>query len=124
MLFGWRIVLLVFPFRWARARISTPPSSLPAAAPAASAAVSRIGWAVSAAARHVPGAGGCLVQALAAERLLRVHGLSACLRIGVASDGGKKLRAHAWVESGGRVVIGGRRLSGYTPLAASGVRAP
>ena len=44
----------------------------------------------------------CLTRALAAEVLLRWHGHSACLRIGVAKDPSNNLHAHAWVESGVR----------------------
>ena len=68
----------------------------------------RVGWAVTLASRYVPGAT-CLPQALAGELLLRRAGIAGELRIGVAKRNDGRLRAHAWVESGGAVVIGGGR---------------
>ena len=47
----------------------------------------RVGWAVRAAARRVPRARTCLVEALAAETLLARHGYSTQLRIGIARAG-------------------------------------
>lgn len=67
--------------------------------------------------RFVPGAT-CLTQALATELLLRVAGVDCTLRIGVAKDQHGKVLAHAWVERGRTVVIGGPRavVARYTPL--------
>lgn len=76
----------------------------------------RIAWAVAAASRYVPNARTCLPSALAAEALLRREGHPARLRIGVARRGGGGFRAHAWVESGDRVVVGGKDLSGFAPV--------
>lgn len=83
----------------------------------------RIAWAVQAAARRLPrGLRGCLAQALAAEALLRRYGQPAVVRIGVrwlASAESGRLEAHAWVESAGRVVVGGLAdLASYVPLAS------
>src|SRR5882724_7407403 len=83
------------------------------------AAFDRVTWAVTLASRHLPGSTTCLTQALATQLLLRRRGHSACLRIGVARSGAGKLQAHAWVESGGKVVIGRLTdLSRYVPLAS------
>ena len=81
----------------------------------------RITQFVAATSRFVPGAN-CLTQALAAEALLRRHAYDPCLRIGVAKGAQDRLRAHAWVECGGEVVIGGDAVEGLTPLGAAGVR--
>jgi len=81
-----------------------------------SASPERIAWAVQAASRYVPDAA-CLTQALAAQTLLVRHGYRAEMRIGVALEQGV-LRAHAWVESQGKVLIGGgAALDHLTPLA-------
>jgi hypothetical protein len=61
-------------------------------------------WAVRAVAARVPRAS-CLTQAVAASLLLRRYGHEATLRLGVARRD-RGLQAHAWVESGGRTVIG------------------
>jgi Transglutaminase-like superfamily len=78
--------------------------------------VARVGWAVTRASRWVPSAT-CLVQALAGQVLLRRRGHLASVRIGVARGervGGQRrrgettpVRAHAWLESGDIVVVGG-----------------
>jgi hypothetical protein len=68
----------------------------------------RLAWALAAAVRRLPSPfRACLPQALAAEALLRRHGVAAELVIGVrrAVNGGP-VQAHAWVESGERVVVG------------------
>jgi hypothetical protein len=75
----------------------------------------QIAWAVSAASLYVPRAT-CLTQALAAQVLLNGAGVPARLRIGVARDGEGRFQAHAWVEHGGKVVIGGCDLASYTPF--------
>lgn len=74
-------------------------------------------WAVEAAARHMPGFNTCLTKALAAQVLLSRRGRPTLLRIGVVRSAEGKFEAHAWVESEGRVVIGGYELERYTPLA-------
>src|SRR5512143_2361312 len=58
--------------------------------PATGPSVQRIGWAVRAAGRFVPGASNCLVRALATQTLLGRFGYRSDLRIGVrkAGDGG------------------------------------
>jgi Transglutaminase-like superfamily len=72
---------------------------------------------VKLASRFVPAAT-CLAQALVTVTLLEREGLPASLRIGVARSVRGKFEAHAWVESGGRVVIGGTRadLSRFTVM--------
>jgi Transglutaminase-like superfamily len=77
-------------------------------------------WAVEVAARYMPGFNTCLTKALAAQVLLSRRGRPALLRIGVIRSAEGKFEAHAWVESDGRVVIGGYELERYTPLAALG----
>jgi hypothetical protein len=75
-------------------------------------------WAVRSTARFVPAAS-CLTQAIAAQVLLAHHGEKTCLRIGVAKDEKGQFKAHAWIESQDRVVIGGTLSTEiYTPIAA------
>jgi hypothetical protein len=65
--------------------------------------------------RFVPCAS-CLTQALAAEVLLRRAGHTPRLRIGLRRDDAGTLRAHAWVELLGQVVLGDAEVEGFTPL--------
>lgn len=83
--------------------------------------VDRIAWAVSAVARVVVGTG-CLTQALAAQILLARAGQASDLRIGVARNEGRQVRAHAWLESRGRIVIGAPLASDLIPLPLHGSR--
>ncbi len=110
-----RLALWLLPFRVVRrllARTARSPWQRRGSKPS----VERIVWAVSLAQRVVPYAS-CLPQALAAEALLLRNGYPADLRIGVVRTAAGRLSAHAWVETGGRVVMGGLRdLTRYAPL--------
>jgi hypothetical protein len=66
---------------------------------------------------RMPGAKTCLNQALAAQMLLAQRGYPALLHIGVAKGKEGQFQAHAWVESEGKVVIGGSGPECFTPLA-------
>ena len=78
----------------------------------------RAAWAVKVAARRFPGARTCLVEAMALQFILVRHHFPAELKIGVCRDEADKVRAHAWVECSGRVVIGETDLDRYTVLTA------
>lgn len=81
--------------------------------------VAKVGWAIAAVSRFVPQAT-CLTQALAAQTLLKTLSQPARMRIGVAKGERGNLEAHAWVESGGRVIVGqSENLSRYALLASS-----
>ena len=75
-----------------------------------------VSWAVEVASRHTPGVKTCLNQALAAQVLLARRGHPAVLRIGVAKGKEAHLRAHAWVESEGKIVIGGTGVERFAPF--------
>jgi hypothetical protein len=60
----------------------------------------------------------CLAQALAAQLLIQQAGHQARLHIGVNYGIGGRLEAHAWVESQGRILIGGFDTNRYTHLLA------
>jgi|SRR5215217_5151646 len=80
----------------------------------------RIVWAVELAGQYLPWVRTCLTQALAAQFLLVRQGHPALVHIGVVREEGEGFLAHAWVESEGEVVIGGRghELDRYVPLIA------
>ncbi|MCW5980620.1 MAG: lasso peptide biosynthesis B2 protein [Bryobacteraceae bacterium] len=76
----------------------------------------RLALAVYSAARYVPGAR-CLAQALVLRMLLGWNGTPCRLQIGVAKPDVGRLDAHAWVESGGLVLLGGHDApERYSPL--------
>ena len=105
-----RVGLWLLPFKTLRqfvARAAQVTAQVPA---------DRVTWAVTVASRYVPGAS-CLTQALATQVLLGRFGHPTSLRIGVARGAGGELQAHAWVESRGRIVLGGVEAPvSYTPL--------
>jgi hypothetical protein len=71
---------------------------------------------VSVGAAYVPGAN-CLTQALVAQVLLKQHGYSPLLKIGVGRSPDKRFQAHAWIELDGKTIIGQLAvLDRYTPL--------
>jgi hypothetical protein len=121
MLVVWavRLMLWLLPFRQVRQLLTTL-SGAPGSNAVQEIPVEHVAWAVDRASRYVPAAS-CLTQALAAKLMLGHLGHQAIVRIGVARSDAGDIQAHAWVESGGRVVIGGsgRSLRRYTRLAAS-----
>jgi len=80
--------------------------------------VARVGWAVSAISKCVPGTRQCLVQALAANWILRYRRMPSTIYFGVAPDTDRKLTAHAWVRSGTRIVTGGEGRHAFTVVAS------
>ncbi len=111
-----RLGLALLPYRRVRglvdrlARTSLSRQPTPAVSP------ERIAWAVATGSRLVPGAA-CLTQALAAQLLLERRGHPARVRVGISRTEGAELLAHAWLESDGRIVLGGADLTKYTPLS-------
>lgn len=86
-------------------------------------ALDRVGWAVIAVARRLPVPMTCLVQALAADAMLRRRGFASQVRIGVRlhRNSARPLEAHAWVECDGGIVVGEvDDLADYAVLAAPG----
>jgi hypothetical protein len=125
LLWKHRIRLWTGPFRVPDSPVG-PPSPLvgaPAASGSAASPPDRhpspgvIGWAVTAASRFVPRST-CLVRALAAQSLCRRYGYPCRLQLGARRGDAGDLEAHAWLEIGDEVVIGGGEvLGGYTPFS-------
>jgi hypothetical protein len=68
----------------------------------------RVAWAVTSVARQWPRATTCLIEALAADAMLRRRAYDCEIRFGVRPPSGaaSPLDAHAWVEQNGVVVLG------------------
>jgi hypothetical protein len=62
--------------------------------------------AISRAAAIVPWRADCLVQALAAKRRLEQRGVRCSIELGTRLTADGQLDAHAWVQVGGRTVLG------------------
>lgn len=107
-----RVALWILPFPLVRRIFAQPKVK------AAPYARWQIRWAVQRAQRVVPRAT-CLPQAIAAESMLLRNGFDAALRLGVMKKPDGSFEAHAWVESGGGIVIGDlppAEMSALTPL--------
>ena len=63
-------------------------------------------WAIQATGRRLGGLSSCLVRALVTDLVLGSPERPLCLTIGVRRTASGTLEAHAWVESGDRVLIG------------------
>lgn len=96
-----RLTLKLLPFARVR-RLLTP---RPGAPRHAHIAPLNVRWAIKHAERVIPDAT-CLPQAVTAESLLVRAGYPVALRIGVTKREDGRFEAHAWAESGGRIVIG------------------
>lgn len=66
----------------------------------------KIVWAITMVSPYIPGIV-CLQRAIAAQFLLRRQGYTTDVRIGAAKDKTGEMVFHAWVESKGKVVMGG-----------------
>jgi hypothetical protein len=64
----------------------------------------------------VPWPATCLVQTLAAGRMLAARRVGTVAVLGVDRDG-DELRAHAWLKAGPVIVTGAPVHAGFTPVA-------
>jgi len=118
-----RAGLAVLPYRFVERRLQRWARARPIAA--ADDAAERVAWAVGGVSRRVPGMT-CLTRALATHAMLARRGVPATVRLGVRARpaGTRALDAHAWVESGGRVVMGDvPGLADYQPFESPSMRA-
>jgi hypothetical protein len=79
----------------------------------------RVGRAVGIASRNLPFDPACLSRAMAAKLMLAWRGSGSSLVIGAGRDDGTMI-LHAWLESGGAIVTGGRGRSSVTPVVTFG----
>ncbi len=68
--------------------------------------------------RHLIWARKCLVESIAAKRMLNRRKIPATLYMGVAKDEKGKMIAHAWLRSGNIWVSGGRNRHKFTTVGA------
>lgn len=119
LLGGVRLSLWLLPFPTARSLIdrASRRSRRLAGDPLS---VDQIAWTVEVASRVVPGGGHCLSKALSAQILLLRRGYPAEVRYGAVKESTADFIAHAWLESDGRIVIGGENLNRYATLTPRG----
>ncbi len=74
-------------------------------------------WAVLEAARHTPWESKCLVQALAASKMMKLRGVSTTIYLGVRKNHKDEMLAHAWVRCGSFYITGGEIRNEYAVVA-------
>lgn len=77
--------------------------------------VMRLSWLVEVAGRYAPVRATCLQKALVLSWFLGRRGAQTALRIGVARHEGR-LKAHAWLDHDGQVILGHHEGEHYEPL--------
>ncbi len=116
---GWlavaRVMMFLMSFQRLAARLSVSEDvTEPEADPEV---LSKVSWAVAAAANNVPWRSDCFPQTIAASKILRKYGYESTIHLGVERVGDDELAGHAWLTSGDVVVTGrGVDLSRYTEL--------
>lgn len=90
--------------------------------PSASATARDVGWAVRTAANFTPWESTCLVQVLAAQRLLQKRGIAGVFYLGAAkkgaSDEAPGFLAHAWLKCNGEFITGEAGHRNYTVISS------
>lgn len=71
-----------------------------------SVSIDKLVWAVNRSTHYMPGNAKCLARALTTEILMNQYGYDPKLCIGVAKEPEGELKAHAWIESQGKVIMG------------------
>jgi hypothetical protein len=101
-----RISHSLLPFQTVRRLVESPGRRVwEGVNPAEPRALRKIVSSVARVSRYVPSAT-CLTQAMATQLLVRRTGQDVDLRIGVLKADSGELKAHAWIEKDGRVIIG------------------
>jgi hypothetical protein len=106
----------LLPFHTLR-RLLSRLANTPKGRPVDHASAEKVAWAVETASQNMLGVKTCLARALAAQVLLSRRGYPALLHIGVARGEQEQFRAHAWVDTEDKTVIGGSEIGRYAPLA-------
>ena len=111
-----RLIVLTVPFRYLVPWLSRVPemASCDKGLPLS------VGHAIATCARNVPWKAVCLPQAMAAKVMLARRGCGSVLHLGATIDSDGRLITHAWLVSGGAVVIGAVGMSGMSALARFG----
>ena len=90
--------------------------------PSARAAALAVGWAVRTAANFTPWESTCLVQVLAAQRLLQKRDIAGVFYLGAtntgAGDEAPGFRAHAWLKCNGEFITGEPGHRNYTVISS------
>lgn len=79
-----------------------------------------VAWAVNTISKYTPWQCKCLVQAIAAQRMLKKRKIYSTLYLGVNKNSGNEMKAHAWLRCGHVFVTGGYIKSEFREVARFG----
>lgn len=115
-----RMALRMWPVRTVLRRLERLPNrtSSRSGTPESALTVNRVRDAVLAVSRHAPLRFVCFPQALAAHAMLRRRGIASRLHYGVRRSADGQLRAHTWLETEGRTILGGETSSLFSQIHA------
>lgn len=77
----------------------------------------QVGWAVDVMSYHTPWESACLAQAIAGKFMLKRRGLTSLLYLGMKKDDTGTLTAHAWLQNGDAILLGGVGHEAFTILS-------
>jgi len=118
---GWARVLKALPFPRIAPSLGEPLHETPHAHRSAEGRqVREISQAVRAMSRYTPWQSRCLVQAIAAQRMLARRRIASTLYLGTAKDRHGRMIAHAWLRSGPCYVTGAEERRWFTTVAVFG----
>jgi len=112
-----RFFLILCPFRYVAARLSAGMAESPAGEAKDPDYVRRVVWTIGIVSKNTPWESKCLVQAIVGKMLLRRRHIHNILFLGVAKDTEHKMIAHAWLQTGDSIVIGGHEKNKFTTVA-------
>ena len=120
---GWaRFTLLRVPFKQIAPRLgrqlkkeeipsqNVPPTEL----------ATQVGWAVDVMSHRTPWESACLAQTMAGKFMLRRRGVSSLLYLGTKKDEFGEFVAHAWLQSGNKILLGGGGAQTFVVLSTFG----
>jgi len=77
----------------------------------------RVARAIESLSRRTPWESTCLAQSIAGKQMLRRRKIKNILYLGMKKDKDGKLSAHAWLQSGNLILLGGQELKDFTPIS-------
>jgi len=80
----------------------------------------RVSWAIELMSRRTPWESACLAQAVAGKFMLRRRSVASWLYLGTRKDDSGNLTAHAWLQYGNEILLGGAGREGFTALTSFG----
>ncbi len=113
-----RLVMLTLPFRWIEPHLGKRMAESPLDnLPQDPQKLRRVAWAVNKMSNYTPWQSKCLVQAMAAKRMLQSRQIVSTLYLGVTRSKSQQLEAHAWLRCGSMYLTGGQGDKQFTVVA-------